>query len=277
MRHDNYRDRDGPFDGYVVLKTYDYSSPAHPAGVAAVAPEAEAWVPGGRYCDQPMSWSARLCGIGGTTTIGALMLAAALFTWRTVYQPVASTSQPLVVELLPLAAPPEPVREVAPGPDQVQKQEAVPVPVPDPIPVPLLRLPLPSVSTREVPEPVKIVDPGPTVPETTAPKITAVPTANRLSSNAQPNWEGLLLAHLERFRRYPARARAARQQGTVYVRFTMNRAGMVLTSAIVKKSGSFDLDQAALDTLQRAQPLPTIPDDRPDTVELTLPIEFFLQ
>lgn len=277
MRHDTYRDRDGPFDGYVVLKTYDYRSTADLASPATSAAEAEPWIPGGRYCDQPMSWRVRLCGISGTATIATLMLAATLFTWRAVYKPVVSTSQPLVVQLLPLAAPPEPVREVAPGPDRVEKQKAVPVPVPEPIPLPLVRLPLPSVSTPEVREPVKIVDPGPAVPETTAPKSTVAPTANRLSNNAQPNWEGLLLAHLERFRRYPARARAARQQGTVYVRFTMNRAGMVLTSAIVKKSGSFDLDQAALDTLQRAQPLPTIPDDRPDPAEVTLPIQFFLR
>jgi protein TonB len=56
----------------------------------------------------------------------------------------------------------------------------------------------------------------------------------------------------------------------------MNRAGMVLSSAIVKKSGSFDLDQAALDTLRRAQPLPAIPADRPDIAELTIPVEFYL-
>jgi protein TonB len=88
--------------------------------------------------------------------------------------------------------------------------------------------------------------------------------------------EGLILAHLERFRRYPARACAARQQGVTHVRFKMNRAGMLLSSTIVQKSGSFDLDQAALDTLRRAQPLPTIPADRPDVVELNIPVEFEL-
>ncbi|EQB11104.1 energy transducer TonB family protein [Sphingobium lactosutens] len=57
----------------------------------------------------------------------------------------------------------------------------------------------------------------------------------------------------------------------------MNRTGMVLSSVIVKKSGSFDLDQAALDTLKRAQPLPAIPADRPDVVELTIPVEYNLR
>jgi protein TonB len=57
----------------------------------------------------------------------------------------------------------------------------------------------------------------------------------------------------------------------------MNRVGTVLSSAIVRKSGSFDLDQAALDTLRRAQPLPNIPADRPDVVELTIPVTFSLR
>lgn len=95
-----------------------------------------------------------------------------------------------------------------------------------------------------------------------------------MSSEVKPDWEGLVLAHLERFRRYPARARAARQQGVTYVRFTVNRAGSVLSPVIARKSGSIDLDQAALDTLERAQPLPAIPADRPDRIELTIPVEF---
>ena len=77
-------------------------------------------------------------------------------------------------------------------------------------------------------------------------------------------------------RRVPARARAARQQGTVHLRFRMNRAGSVLSMSVLRNSGFVTLDQAALDTLKRAQPLPTIPKDRPDEIELTIPVEFYL-
>lgn len=231
-----------------------------------------------RYCDQPMDWRTRLFGFTGTVAIIGLVVAGALFTWKAIYQPVRTTSQPLtVVELAPFAAPPEPVREVAPGPEQVEKQEAQPEPKREVQPVPLIQLATTSSVKVDVQKPVEIVDLGPPVPETTAPKSMAAPTANRLANEAKPNWEGLILAHLERFRRYPARARATRQQGAVYVRFTMNRAGIVLSSAIVQKSGSFDLDQAALGTLKRAQPLPAIPADRPDVVELTIPVEFRLR
>ncbi|MFT3968116.1 MAG: TonB family protein, partial [Sphingobium sp.] len=269
-------------ESHVVFRPYHPGGP--PQGDESLPPTASSpRTPGvtrghSRYCDQPMDWRTRVFGIAGTASIAAIVLMAALFTWKAVLPPVTSTSRSLtVVDLAPLAAPPEPVREVAPGPEQVEKQKAKPEPKRETLPVPLIRLPTTVSLSMDVQKPVEIVDPGPPVPETTAPKSVAAPAANRLSSDSRPNWEGLILAHLERFRRYPARARAARQQGVAYVRFTMNRAGMVLSSVIVNKSGSFDLDQAALDTLKRAQPLPAIPADKPDVVELTIPVEFYLR
>jgi protein TonB len=274
-------DYDGIFAGHVVLKSY-YPDEHPQSERIAARPSPVALLPAsrshaGRYCDRPMSWSTRFVGLGGTCAIFGLVLAAALFTWRAVHPPIASTSRPLtVMELAPLEAPPEPVKDVAPGPEQVERQEAKPKPVSEIVPQPLIQLPMPSAIRRETAEPVELVDPGPPVLQTTAPKSIAAPTANRLASDAKPNWEGQLLAHLERFRRYPARARAARQQGVATIRFTMNRSGMVLSSAVVRSSGVAALDTAALDTLKRAQPLPAIPADRPDTVELTIPVEYFL-
>jgi protein TonB len=270
------------FPGHVVLRSYFPGS--LPRREDAWAPPASGprsdEVPRSysRYCDQPMGWGTRLFGFAGTASIIGLVLAGALFTWKAVYQPIRATSQPLtVLELQPLAAPPEPVRNVAPGPEQVEKEEAELEPVTEPIPIPLVQFPAPNISARDVREPVKTIDPGPAVPETTAPKSVAAPTANRLSNDARPNWEGLILAHLERFRRYPARARATRQQGTVIVRFKLNREGMVVSSALVRKSGFYDLDQAALETLGRAQPLPAIPPGLPDEIEISVPVEFYLR
>jgi protein TonB len=230
-----------------------------------------------RYCERPMGWQTRLFGIGGTAMVMALILAFALFTWRVIRPTILSSSAPLVVELRPLAAPPEPVRAVAPGVEQIEKQEAKPVPQSEMPSIPIIAIPLVSSIRTEVQKPVEIADPGPSVADTTAPRSITAPTVNRLSSQVRPDWESLILAHLERFRRYPARARAARQQGTAHIHFAMNRVGTVLSSAIVRKSGSFDLDQAALDTLRRAQPLPNIPADRPDVVELTIPVTFSLR
>lgn len=246
--------------------------PRHAGPIASVE---EVRATGSGYCDQPMSWRTRLFGIAGTASICGLVLAAALFTWTTVDRPVVSTSQPVVVELRPLAAPPEPVRDVALGPEQVEKREAKTEPERETPPPPLIQLPVPSSTSTEVQKPLEIIDPGPAVPETTALKSVAAPAAARLSNDARQSWEAQLLAHLEQYRRFPARARAARQQGTVYIGFRMNRAGSVLSASVLRGSGFMTLDQAALDTLKRAQPLPTIPEDRPDEIELTIPVEFY--
>lgn len=132
-----------------------------------------------RYCDQPIDWRSRLFGIGGTAVVASLVLAFAFFTWRIVQPMVVSSSAPLVMELRPLAAPPEPVREVAPGPQQVEKQQAKPEPkreiLPPPL-VPLASVPSPKTTAQE---PVEIVDPGPPVLETSAPQSIAAPVAGR--------------------------------------------------------------------------------------------------
>ena len=83
------------------------------------------------------------------------------------------------------------------------------------------------------------------------------------------------MAHLEKYRRYPAAARARGAQGVVKVTFRMNRAGRLLSSQIERSSGSSTLDRAAIDTLKRAQPLPPIPRNMADEIELTIDIEFF--
>ena len=263
------------FEGHVVFRTDYPDSPREreSPSLPPAASDGEVSRNYSRYCDQPMDWRTRLFGFGGTASIVGLVLAAVLFTWKVVHPPVMTNSRSLtVVELHPPAAPPEPVRNVAPGPEQVEKEAEL-----EAVSEPMVQLTSPSMSTREVRETVNITDPGPAVPETTAPKSITAPTVNRLSNDARPNWEGTIVAHLERFRRYPARARAARQQGTITIRFRMNKAGMVLSSIIVKKSGYYDLDQAALDTLKRAQPLPAIPADLGDEVELTIPVEFQLR
>lgn len=228
-----------------------------------------------RYCDRHSDWSSRLFGVGGTLLIAALVLAGALVTW-TIVRPAPPITRPMVVNLMPLASPPEPVRDVAPGPQQVERQAAKPDTRTEAAPVPVIPLPAPPAAPTRPAEATPPTDPAPPVVQTTAPRTIAAPVLDRLSEAAKPDWEGVLLAHLERFRRYPPRARAARQQGIVHVRFRMNRAGMVLDAQVVRGSGSVSLDQAALDTFRRAQPLPAIPPDRPDQLELTIPVEFHL-
>ncbi len=228
-----------------------------------------------RYSDQPMDWRTHMVGMGGTIGVCLVIAFALLFTWHLV-QPVVATPTPMAVTLQPLAAPPEPVQEVPEGPQQVEQKQQTPKEVerlepPDPI-TPRLSSPTPPSPPQA--EPAQKADP---VPETTAPKSMSAPPANRASSDAEATWEATLLAHLEKHRRYPSAARARRDQGVAHIRFTMNRQGQVLNASILRSSGSAALDRAALDTIRRAQPLPPIPNGRPDPSELTVPVEFFLR
>jgi len=266
---------DGIFAGHIVMMSY-YADRTHAPRVDHAPSALPVDARPSRYSDQPMTWQTRLFGLGSTAFVAMLIVAGVLFTWKTV-QHITSTSPSLVVmELAPLEAPADPVREVAPGPEQVERREAEPQVEQLAVPEPLVQLPAPSVVHVDTRKPAEITDPGPSVPETTAPRSIVAPSTTRLSNDARPTWEAQLLTHLERFRRYPARARAARQQGTVYIEFRMNRAGNVLSASVLRSSGSPSLDQAALDTLKRAQPLPPIPEDRPDVVELTVPVEFYI-
>jgi protein TonB len=264
---DDRREDHAPPDGTAMIAEPDVGSA--PAPVPYVSNYS-------RYSDRPMDWRTRLFGIGGTTTIIAVVLGCALFTWRVV-QPMIAPSMPVVVNLQSFEAPPEPVREVAEGPEQVQQEEQKPKEQERPDPLPEILVPRLSPLTQPVPPPVEHAPATERVPETTAPRTIAAPPSNRVSSNSDATWEALVLAHLQKYRRYPARARAARQQGVVHVTFRVNRAGEVLSASIHRGSGSYTLDQAALDTIRRAQPLPAIPDDRPDVIELTLPVEFFVR
>lgn len=91
------------------------------------------------------------------------------------------------------------------------------------------------------------------------------------------SFEGLLLARIEEMRRYPASALSRRQQGVVQLLFRMNREGEVLSARVTGGSGFAVLDSAALQMLRRAEPLPRIPPERPDEIEVAVPIEFSLK
>ena len=84
------------------------------------------------------------------------------------------------------------------------------------------------------------------------------------------------MARLERYRQYPAGARAQGTEGVAYLLLKVGRDGRVLAVQLSQSSGHASLDAAALATVQRASPLPRIPPERPDELSLTLPVEFFL-
>ena len=77
------------------------------------------------------------------------------------------------------------------------------------------------------------------------------------TSEAIATWERSLASRLETIKRYPSRARG--EKGVAKVTFRIDRDGHVLSSRVVQSSGSAILDDDALATLRRADPLPLPP------------------
>lgn len=98
---------------------------------------------------------------------------------------------------------------------------------------------------------------------------------SRFDRIAIENWRRDLVMYLNKHKRYPAKAREERRHGVVNVAFAMDRTGRVLHATVAKSSGSDVLDQAALDILEKASPLPVPPVARVgDTLELVVPVNY---
>lgn len=216
-------------------------------------------------------------GVAASVLLHVAPLIVASGLWASC-PPVVPPPEPVFeVELVRLQAPPRPPSEQPPGPTQVEAAAQTSVPK---LPVqPRLQVaaaadvePLPAAPPTPRQEAAAETPPA---PQNMAPPSRPAPPAASASSAAQ-TWQGRLLAHLERRKRYPAEARARRLQGVAYVRFTMDRQGQVLSAALEHSSGHAALDREALALLQRAQPLPPPPAETPgERITLTVPVEFF--
>lgn len=217
----------------------------------------------------------RRWAISAVVVLLAFGSAIAASQWRPAVHPIAEPPAALMIELVP-EAPPEP----EPSPPEPPPPEP---PMPKPVPKPV---PQPTPPKVEAPPPSDIAEPAPPEPppqperavEQTAPAIPAPPPANPRAASAKVTYEGLLLAHLARNKRYPSQARSRRQQGLPYVRFVVTREGKVLSAKLERSSGYEALDEEALALFERAQPLPAFtPEMEDDTLEAVVPIQFSLR
>lgn len=168
--------RDDVDSGDIAMISYHYDRPSQETVV-----DDASWTYGGGYCDQPMGWRTRLVGLGGTLTILALVAGLGLLGWQVAESVILSTPTPLVVvNLRSFEAPPELVREVPDGPEQIERQEAKPEPKPDvTVPEPLVRFPVPLMQVREINKPaVKSSIPDPPFLKWPPRKASSCPRAN---------------------------------------------------------------------------------------------------
>jgi len=234
-------------------------------------------------------WGASLAVV---LCIYAALIAAGM--WRYTARPILDEGnvQAVMVELAPLpSAPPAPPSELPPGPPQ-QAQQAQPKPAPkppEPEPLPDLA-PVVEDPYREAQEEAAedSAQEQAAIAQTTAPpSVDAPPGAEYAASQsvsgqarqqAVASWQGLLLGHLEKHRRYPRNAQRLRQQGVAHVRFAVDRQGRVSHPRIGRSSGHPLLDEETLATLLRASPVPPPPPEiRGDPVEVSVPVSFFMR
>jgi protein TonB len=90
-------------------------------------------------------------------------------------------------------------------------------------------------------------------------------------------WQKAIFAHIVRHKLYPEEARKKNVKGEVVVLFLLDRRGGVSEVRVANGSGSTVLDQAAVEVLRRASPLPPPPADlRGERIELLLPMRYQL-
>ncbi len=84
------------------------------------------------------------------------------------------------------------------------------------------------------------------------------------------DWRQLLRQRIERAKRYPALARRLGMEGTVHVEFRIARDGSVEGVKVAKSSGYPVLDEASVQAIKRAVPLPIVPG------KIRVPISYLL-
>jgi len=225
-------------------------------------------------------WVLRPAQLQGVDEAPAVIIDLAPMTVAPTPQPLDLAPGPPTPPPEPQAPPPKPEVVEAPKPEIAPKIETKiePAPVPPLVTLPEPKPPLPPEVKPELkpqpkPEPKPVETPKQAAPpppppqaQTAPPKareVAPAPAAARAGSRSNntvaPSWISALLAHLNRYKRYPEAARSRRGQGVVMLAFTVDRSGHVLARHITRSSGTTAFDDEALAMLRRAEPLPPFP------------------
>jgi len=185
-----------------------------------------------------------------------------------------------VISLLSPAAPPKPLEQRQAAPQPSRDAATRPTRLPSSEQPPVQQSPARPAQTEPPSQqpPISAAAPATEPPAlAAAPPSPALPPAEQAQlAGPTDSWQGRVLAQLALHRRYPAGARARREQGVSHVRLRLGRAGQLLALQLERSSGHTELDRAALATVRAAVPLPAIPPELPEELELLLPVEFFL-
>jgi protein TonB len=189
----------------------------------------------------------------------------------------------------PLAEPlPEPQPAMPPAPVHAEVEAVLPRPAAPPkarpraraaeLAKPMRRAEKPAQPRAARPErvpkaPESVARRASAPPSFAAPSaFTATAAASSVSASnasALASWKGAMLAHINRFKRYPPGATGL---GIAYVAFSINGSGVVTSVRLTSSSGDPALDSEAVALLHRASPTPPPPSGA--ALTLNLPIKF---
>ncbi len=197
------------------------------------------------------------CG-GNALILGGIIWGLSVYPQR---RELGSASQPLVIELLPLKGEDLEKRKAA----AAYAVRAAEIPGPSPAAPSSLADIAPKRAAAAVHEELASATAAETGVETYA---DGAPDTELLS-----DYQRRLNDLIARNARYPAEARALRVAGVTRLAFSLDRSGQVVESWIQKSSGSSALDVAALEALERAQPLPPMPAGLPARLQFVVEID----
>lgn len=169
----------------------------------------------------------------------------------------------------PAPVAPQPVQPApANGNGAITRTNGVDIPVAAPVTVNSVDAVTTSNSVTAVPVDSAPVQTAPTNPGSGAHGVSDDPTIGYIAH---------IRSWLGQHKYYPVAARRSGAQGMVRVYLVVARDGRVLNVAIAGSSGKPVLDQAALNMVKRAEPLPAMPDDLLRTrLEIILPVRYTL-
>jgi periplasmic protein TonB len=232
---------------------------------------------------------------------GVAILLLMLLASRIVAPPPPAPVGGVAVVFSQSSAPAAAPQPAPPKPEPVKKVEPPPPPKPEPVKKVEPPAPVPVVQTAAVPLPPRkpimrrvvhrVTRPTPTPSETS--ETTQAAVAPQPAAGAQTvgpvsmpasvrgpdpaeRYVAMVSAWLERHKRYPDSARERNEEGSVALRFRIERSGAVLGYTKLASTGYSDLDAGVDDMMRDARLPPFLPGMTESEVDISVTIRFNL-